>query len=524
MTDELVPELAPELLARILEVMPVGIQAKDPHQDLRYVLWNEAMAAMTGMSAEDVLGRTDAEVFPPEIARIHNDDDLEVWRNGRMIRRDGEISQFSVPGHVVNVSKLPLRGADGEVALVLTLVEDVSEKRRLERHVLQAQKMEAVGRLAGGIAHDFNNLLQVIMGYGEMLRADLPDGNNRDDLGRMLKAGRQAVGLVNQLLSFSRQDRARTEPVNLEKLIDRLYEVLRRVLGEEVELVWQPAGQLPPVLADTEQIEKVLLDLCVNARNAMPGGGTITMSTSHGELDESWCLRHPGLVPGYYVSFTVSDTGLGIPPELQTTIFEPFFTTKDVGDGNGLGLAAVYAVARAHRGAVEVESQPGHGASFTVWLPVAADEIPEPEKEVAVGADAGSPVDGRGQLVLVAEDQEEVRELCASILERAGYRVLQACDGVEAVKVFQACNERVDLLLLDVVMPRLNGRGAYESIVAGGVSIPVIFCSGYHDDVLARDYLVDTPGELLQKPYHPNELLARVAGACGRKTKGEAEG
>ncbi|RKY14815.1 MAG: hypothetical protein DRQ55_20300, partial [Planctomycetota bacterium] len=280
MTDQ----LAPELLARILEVMPLGIQAKDPRQDLRYVLWNEAMAAMTGMSAEDVLGRTDDEIFPPEIARIHNDDDLEVWCNGRMIRRDGEVSQFSAPGHVVNVSKLPLRGDDGEVALVLTLVEDVSEQRRLERQVLQAQKMEAVGRLAGGIAHDFNNLLQVIMGYGEMLRADLPDGNDRDDLGRMLKAGRQAVGLVNQLLSFSRQDRARTEPVNLEKLIDRLYEVLRRVLGEEVDLVWQPAGQLPPVLADTEQIEKVLLDLCVNARNAMPGGGTITMSTAHGEL------------------------------------------------------------------------------------------------------------------------------------------------------------------------------------------------------------------------------------------------
>ncbi len=519
--------VTPELIARIVDLMPAGVLAKDPRRDLRYVIWNEAMATMTGIEAATVLGHTDAEIYPPEIARLHADADQEVLETGRLLRREGQVSQHTIAGHVVNTSKLLLRDGSGEPALVLTLIEDVTEQRRLERQVLQAQKMEAVSRLAGGIAHDFNNLLQVIMGYGELTRGDLPAGKNQQDMDRILKAGSQAQGVVSQLLTFSRQEFVRTETLDLEDLIETQLDVLRRVLGEDMSLEWRPAGNLPPALADPEHMRQVLLDLCINARDAMPGGGTITIGTSHDLLDEAWCLRNPELNPGHYVNLVVSDTGMGIPPELQTTIFEPFFTTKNVGSGGGLGLAAVYAAARAHGGSVSVGSSPGEGATFTVRLPAADAPAPalETDSPHAVSAPtAARPARdvGRGRLVLVAEDQDEVRELCASILERAGYRVLRASDGVQAVEMFHACTEAIDLLLLDVVMPRLNGRDAYEAMVDGRDPIPVIFCSGYDDNILTRDFLLEIPGELLQKPYHPNELLARVATTCGRRARADS--
>ncbi len=211
--------VTPDMIARIVDLMPVGVLAKDPRRDLRYVIWNDAMATMTGIAADEVLGRTDVEIYPPEIARQHTDDDHEVLETGRMLHREGQISQHTIPGHAIDVTKLLLRDASGEIALVMTLIDDVTEQSRLERQVQQAQKMEAVSRLAGGIAHDFNNLLQVMMGYGELLRRVLPEGKSQQDMDRVLRAGGQAVGLVNQLLTFSRQDFVRTETLDFESLI-----------------------------------------------------------------------------------------------------------------------------------------------------------------------------------------------------------------------------------------------------------------------------------------------------------------
>jgi len=526
------------LLTDLLDLLPVGIHAKDPRDGLRYVLWNQAMEAITGLPAGEVLGRTDADIFPAEVARHHVADDEAAMREGRPLRRDGTVSQYSAPGHVMNVRKLPLRGADGEVALVVTLVEDVTEQRRLERQVQHAQKMEAVSRLAGGIAHDFNNLLQVIMGYGELLRSDLPAGRDRADLERILKAGAQAGTLVGQLLSFSRQDRPqRTAPVDLGALVDRMQQVLRRVIGEDIALECTLHPEAPLVLADAAQLEQMLLDLCVNARDAMPDGGTLTLRTLRSEVDAAASLRQPELAPGLYGGFSVTDTGVGIPPDLQATIFEPFFTTKEVGSGSGLGLASAYAVARAHGGAVEVQSRPGRGATFTVRIPAAPAHVVERTgaetraaaavaantaaalavTRAALGANgaAGATPAATG-LILVAEDQDAVRDLCTTILERAGYTVVTARDGAEAVELYAAATRPFDLLLLDVRMPGLDGAGALAAIRARGGTAPVLFCSGYQDEEIPPELLAEAAGELLRKPYAADELLARVAAALGR--------
>ncbi len=523
------PTLTIDLLAQLLASLPIGIHAKDPRQELRYVLWNPAMEAITGLPAAEVVGRTDHQVFPAHVARTHTEDDLLVARTGKPLRRDGTVSQFSAPGHVMNVQKLPLLDPGGQVALVVTLVEDATEQRRLERQVQQAQKMEAVSRLAGGIAHDFNNLLQVIMGYGELLRTDLPAGHARGDLERILKAGSQAGALVNQLLTFSRQDRPlTTAAMDLNALLDRLQQVLRRVIGEDVRLEFRPAPDLPAALADAAQIEQLLLDLCVNARDAMPDGGTLTLRTFLSEVDAAASLRHGDLEPGRYVGFSVADTGVGIPADLQATIFEPFFTTKEVGGGSGLGLAAAYAVTRAHGGAITVESRPGRGATFSVRLPLATaaeaggpGDGAEPAAEVAPTTGDG---DGGGEprgRILVAEDQDAVRDLCVTILERAGYAVTTARDGAEVVERWTGAAEPFDLLLLDVRMPGLDGSVALQNIRDAGDHTPALFCSGYQDEELPREMLAEAAGDVLHKPYTADVLLEAVAAVLRKARAGD---
>ncbi len=468
---------------------------------------------MTGLTSEQVLGKTDAEVFPAKIAAEHDMFDREVVETGRMLRRPGTVSQFSVPGHVIDVTKFPVRGAAGDIAVGMTILEDVTAQRRLEQQVLQAQKMEAIGRLAGGIAHDFNNLLQVVMGYGELLSADLTEETTKNDMERVLRAGRQAIGLVGQLLAISRQDRSQTAVVDIERLVNEVRPMLRRVLGDDVELIWKKTGTVPPAQADRQKVEQILLDLCINAKDAMPSGGSLTLCTSLEELDESQSLRHLDLEPGRYVVLSVADTGYGIPEELQNTIFEPFFTTKEVGAGSGLGLASAYAVVRSHGGSIEVDSRPGSGAVFTVRLPVATAEAVSAHMEPGRAASAT----GGNRLVLVAEDQDDVRNLCVAILRRAGFRVLAARDGVEALELLDGSAEDVELVILDVVMPRLDGRGVLAAIDARALKVPVIFCTGYDDHRLERNIHVDGAVDLLRKPYHPDQLLALVWSALGRR-------
>ena len=375
----------------------------------------------------------------------------------------------------------------------LALVRDVTARRALEEQLQQAQKMEAVGRLAGGVAHDFNNLLTVINGYAEGLLDDLPAGAARDDVAVIRDAGNRAAALTAQLLAFSRRTIIAPRPLELTALVARLARMLERILGEHIALVTRLAPGLPTVMADAGQLEQVLLNLVVNARDAMPTGGTLTIETS--EVDSA--------LLGRQVCLAVEDTGEGMTDAVRARAFEPFFTTKAQGQGSGLGLATVYGIVKQANGYVQIDSRVGHGSRFLVSLP-AID---------AVEAEAAGPgvarVDG-AEVVLLVEDQDGVRRLFVRGLEQHGYQVLAASDGAAALRLEADHPGVVHLLITDVLMPGMSGRELADQVKARRPAIKVLYISGYTDDEVLRQGVVVARDAFLQKPFTPLTLLAKV--------------
>ncbi len=375
----------------------------------------------------------------------------------------------------------------------LALVRDVASRRALEEQLQQAQKMEAIGRLAGGVAHDFNNLLTVINGYTEGLLADLPPGPALEDLAVIRDAGNRAAALTAQLLAFSRRTIIAPRPLNLTELVARLARMLERILGERITLVTQLAPALPAVMADAGQIEQVLLNLVVNARDAMPRGGTLTITTD---------VVDSGLL-GRQVCLTVEDTGEGMTDDVRARAFEPFFTTKPQGQGSGLGLATVYGIVKQAGGYIQVDSQVGHGSRFTASLP-AVDAVDAPPAGVG-------PAHVRGaEVVLLVEDETSVRRLIVRGLEQHGYQVLAASDGAAALRIEAQHRGAIALLITDVVMPGISGRELADAIKARRPAIKVLFISGYTDDEVLRHGVVVAHDAFFQKPFTPLALLARV--------------
>jgi CheY-like chemotaxis protein len=366
--------------------------------------------------------------------------------------------------------------------------------------------MEAIGQLAGGVAHDFNNLLQGIQGYASLAMLDLgSDEKSYERLSEIVAAVERGGTLVRQLLTFSRREEIHPTDLDLNKLVGAIMEMLRRVIGEHIELTVIPGHELQVVRADPVQIEQILLNLCVNARDAMPDGGRIVIETENVEIGRAFCQRHPWAETGDYVLISVSDTGRGIPPEILEHIFEPFFTTKERHKGTGLGLATVYGIIKQHGGLINVYSEVGEGTVFKIYMPVV-----EPGMAAAEIVDGKSGVPGGTETILLAEDEQFVREVAFQMLEGAGYRVLVACDGKEAADAIEAHGDEIDLALLDVVMPRMGGQAVYRRIKALGVKIPVLFSSGYSFKALTDEESPDEPFQLIQKPYKPDELLFKV--------------
>ncbi len=421
-------------------------------------------------------------------------------------------------GHLVNRRKdgtlytedaciSPVRDEAGAVANFVAVKRDISREIALEQQLRQAQKMEAVGQLTGGVAHDFNNLLQVINGHADLALSELSeDAPPREHLEEIARAGARAARLVAQLLAFSRRQIMRLESLDPNAEITEFMRMLRRVISENIQLVFQPGSGVGTIQADRGMLEQVLLNLCVNARDAMPEGGSLVIATEELLLDAEDSAEYAGAAPGRYLLLSVSDSGCGMEQDVLEHIFEPFFTTKPVGKGTGLGLATVYGIVRQHNGHVSVESEPGRGTSFRILLPAAAAEY------VANGAipRADAQVRGGHETVLLAEDDEMVRNLVRSVLLHAGYRVLCACDGEEAVALFRRHAEEVALLLFDVVMPRLGGRLASEQILNLRPGLPVVFASGYSEDAIHSDFVLEPGITLLSKPYVVEELLRTV--------------
>ncbi|MBD3257796.1 PAS domain S-box protein, partial [candidate division GN15 bacterium] len=400
---------------------------------------------------------------------------------------------------------------------VLGCAIDITERRVLEDQLRKAQKMEAVGQLAGGVAHDFNNILQAISGYTDLLLSDAPEGSsNREMLSEIANASQRAGRLVSQLLAFSRRQVMRPETLDLNEVIAALTGMLSRIIPESIKVDFVPGHALGWVQADRGMIEQLVTNLCVNARDAMPEGGKLTIETEMVYVDGDYKKAHAWARVGRYVLLSVTDTGKGMDKATLDHIFEPFFTTKAVGKGTGLGLATVYGIVKQHDGIINAYSEPGQGTTFKVYLPLSERSA----------IDVGTKVEGRAvggtETILLAEDDEAVRGLAERVLTRAGYTVLTAEDGKRALEVFQAHKDTVDALLVDVVMPGLSGRGVLEEIRKTKPDIPVVFASGYSENVVHTNFVVKAGIRLVQKPFSHDALLRAIRGAIDEK-KGAGE-
>jgi signal transduction histidine kinase len=380
-----------------------------------------------------------------------------------------------------------------------------------EGRLQQSQKMEAIGTLAGGVAHDFNNLLTVILGNTHLaLRKLQPDDSLQIRLVEVEKAANRAAVLTRQLLAFSRRQHLERHTINLNDTINEIMKLLRRIIGEDIEVRVITTPGLSAIFADPAQIEQVIMNLAVNARDAMPEGGQLTIETSNVELDKGYQRQYPYVDPGKYVQIRISDTGSGIDAETQKHIFEPFFTTKEVDKGTGLGLSMAYGIVKQHEGHINVYSEVGHGTTFKIFLPVVDSAVETGGLEVQL------PLLGGTETILVAEDEEALRSLAKHILEGLDYTVLLANNGEEAVEIYQANRERIDMLLLDVVMPRMSGVEAYKRIRELGGDVPLIFMTGYSVETVQNrfikqnEFLEDLGAIVLHKPYNVEGLGRKV--------------
>ncbi len=426
-------------------------------------------------------------------------------------------------GRRFELAELALRGADGRELLVLANaaavldqngamvgmrgeLSDMTERRRLEERLIQAQKMEAVGRLAGGIAHDFNNILTAIMGYSNLLEDEVEgEGPARDDIEGIRKAASRAANLTRQLLAFSRRQPFSPRPIELNSLAKDTERLLRRLLAEDIALTLAPSDGEAVVVADPVQMEQVILNLALNARDAMPRGGTIVISIDTHRLDAPHSVGIDTLAPGEYVTIEVRDTGMGIEPRLLDKIFEPFFTTKPKELGTGLGLSTAYGIAKQSGGTIGVVSSPGKGSIFTVWIPRAAAQAPLEDEEQALGSEQAV----RPATILFVDDDEQVRNLATKLLTRKGHRILAAANAGEALLLAESYGTPIDLLIADTVMPFMDGFSLARRIKSILPSIEILFISGHH----GRANEPEAQGRFLAKPFTDAQLNAAVAKA-----------
>ena len=497
-------------LAAIVESSDDAIISKDLTGKI--TSWNHGAEVLFQYSADEVIGEQISLLDVPDTVDVEHDTSErlalgEAARNQETRRRakDGSIVEISL-------TRSPLHDEDGVVTGVSWIARDLTTRRkaeenlrRTEENFRQAQKMEAVGRLAGGIAHDFNNLLSVILSYSEIARDDLKVGDPlRVDLGEIHTAGLRAAELTKQLLAFSRKQVLQPRVVDLNQILNGMERMLSRLLGDDVELTVMNGADIGRVLADPGQIEQVIMNLAVNARDAMPDGGMVTIETSNVEFDDSSVGDRFGTLPGHYVLLAVSDTGMGMDAETKTRIFEPFFTTKEQGKGTGLGLSTVIGIVQQSGGTVGVYSELDRGSTFKVYLP-RTDKPAEAPRSI-VGPDV---LQGT-ETILLVEDEDQVRNVACMILRRHGYHVLDASNGGEAFLIAKDFSATIHLLLTDVVMPRLSGRKLAEQLAPQRPDMKVLFISGYTDDAIIHHGVLDAGVAFLQKPFKPDALVRKV--------------
>jgi two-component system cell cycle sensor histidine kinase/response regulator CckA len=468
------------------------------------VSWNHGAETLYGYNAGEVLGRARSILLPQG-----QPDDLpemvSTLKRGEQTARY-ETVQRRKEGRLIEVSMAmsPVKDAGEQIIGVAAITRDISERKLLEKQLRQSQKMEALGQLSGGITHDFNNLLTVITGYCELLELELPpNGASRKNCEQIKKAGERAASLTRQLLAFSRQQVLEPRILNLNSVILDVEKMLSRVIGEDIELATLLDPNLGFIKADKGQIEQVLMNLVVNARDAMPSGGRLTISTANATVDEVFARYHPPQQPGEYVRLSVRDTGIGMNAETQARIFEPFFTTKDVGRGTGLGLSTVYGVIRQSEGYVWVQSEVGQGTNFEIYLPLLQDNISEEKRSVSAATPSGGT-----ETILLVEDEDALRELTCNLLAGSGYKVLDAASPDEAMEIATRHPGPIHLLLSDVVMPGMNGPNLAQKLAAIRPEMKVVYMSGYTG--FRHGQGPEANAILLPKPFKRETLLRKL--------------
>jgi len=509
-------EAEARLLQQAIGSANVGIVVATTHEPMLPIsLCNAAFQRMTGFSEVETLGKsawflegkdTDQRASAEIRKAIQEQRDCQVTLLA--YRKDGTTFWDDLALSAV-------KNAVGEVTHFLFFHTDVSARRHAETALFQSQKVEAIGQLAGGVAHDFNNILAVITGYCEMAQRQIePSHPARSRLDQILKAATRAAALTRQLLAFSRKQVLQPRPLDLNTIVADAHKMLGRLIGENISVVLVPAAGLGTVNADPGQIEQIVVNLAVNARDAMPRGGTLTLETRNVDLDEDYAMAHPATVAGRYVMLAVSDTGVGMTAEVQAKAFDPFFTTKPEGQGTGLGLATVYGIVKQSGGNVWVYSEPGHGTTLRVYLP----RVDRPNANLPPVAVTEGP---RGtETILLAEDTESLREVIKETLEERGYQVLTAADGREAVAVARAFDGPIDLLLTDVVMPNMGGAELAAALAGARPELCVVYMSGYTDGALSQQGVLGEGIVLIEKPFTSDALARRVRNALDEKGRG----
>jgi two-component system, cell cycle sensor histidine kinase and response regulator CckA len=464
--------------------------------------WNAAAERVYGYSASEMVGENISRLIPddhadelPEILdRISRGDSVHTYETVR-VRKDG--SRVDV---AVTIS--PIRDQRGVVVGASTIARDITDRLRLEERLRQSDRMQAIGSLAGGIAHDFNNILLVIRGHSALLLKDLADERVREGVHQIDRAAGRAAEFTHQLLAFSRQQVLRPQVTNLNALVEETLRLVSRMLEDNIEVDLQMESDLDSILIDGGQLTQAILNLIVNARDAMPEGGTLTIRTANADLDQAYAAKHEDVMPGPYVLLQVTDSGTGIDPADQSRIFEPFFTKKE--HGTGLGLAVVFGLVKQSRGHIWLYSESGMGTTFKLYFPVTSATqagTSEPEQVGSVGGH---------ETILVVEDNEMVRSLVTITLESYGYSVIVAANGAEALAIAEDHPEVIDLLLTDVVMPGLNGRELADTLLADRPNLKVLFSSGYPADTVLRHGIEEARTAFLEKPYLPDELARKI--------------
>jgi two-component system NtrC family sensor kinase len=490
-------------LSLAIEQSPVSIMITDAAGDIEFT--NPKFSEVTGYAGKEVIGKnprflksgdTPREAYKTLWAGISSGN---VWHGEFHNRKkNGELFWESA-------SISPVRNTEGIITHYIAVKEDITERKKLEEQLRQSQKLEAIGQLAGGIAHDFNNMLTAIIGYAHLLAMKIEKGSEtRLYLDQILSSAEKSANLTRQLLAFSRKQIIAPEETDLNALIKKMEKLLLRLISEDIELKTELAYTDLTVMVDPGQIEQVLMNLCTNARDAMPHGGMLAIGTDVVELDEA-CLKTQELPgPGKYAILSVTDTGMGMDEKTRQRIFEPFFTTKEMGKGTGLGLSIVYGIIKQHNGNITVYSEPGKGTTFKIYLPLVKSRN---ENEEAVEV---VPPRGNAETILIAEDNEEVRVLTKNVLEEYGYRVIEAVDGEDAVTKFIDNKDMIRLVMIDVIMPKKSGKEAVNEIKKTKPDVKVLFASGYTVDIINKKGILEEGIDFISKPVTPRDLLVKI--------------